>query len=196
MLDRGIVRTGVPGWMIRFDDGWKELVNDVPVYLRRGIPVSLALNATQVGASAGRMTWDDIRTLIGLARRHGTTLSILSHAATNWTKYLVGAQTTPSNWNMDSYTRSDVLDELDPTLPESEPGVPVTGYVQPGDATPNEWCIVHRELLISCLRELGYNFAIGLSGYPGINATDGEHGSFFTNSNNWPVKPQIGRAHA
>lgn len=194
MLTKTLVETGVPGWLVRFDDGWKELGNDVREFLRRGIPCSLAINSALVGDSL-RLSWADLRALIGFAIEHGTTLSILQHGATNWSRHGSGANY--ADFHFELYTRDDVLAELDPSEIERELGVKVSGYVQPGDTHPNRFCTVQRELLISCLRELGYEFAIGLTKQPGASGTLGESGSVWRNSQLFPTYPfeDVGSFH-
>ena len=60
MLDRAVVRTGIPGWFIRFDDNREELAIDIRHFLERGLHCALAINANTVG-TLGRMSWADMR---------------------------------------------------------------------------------------------------------------------------------------
>lgn len=180
MLTRGLVTTGVPLWYVRFDDGTFEQILMARYFVERGIDVTFALNSGTIGSGA-RFGWDDLNALIGIAAENGARVSVCQHSATNWSKYLVGATNIYENFNYDSYTYDDILDELDAALVKSETGIDVTGYVQPGDFGPNRFCQFNRELLMKAMREKGFEFAIGL--YRGSANDEGHTGIAYTASN-------------
>lgn len=173
--EREIVTDPTPRICIRYDDGSLDQLEDVPKFLERGIPVSLALNWGTLRDEGGRfgpvigpttrLTKQQIRHLQSVARDNGTELELCQHSNFNWSKFFDG-----SNHNFGSYTWDEIVPEVDPSEMEDYFGQKVKVYVQPGDPEPNDFVRSIRELVIEALREVGIDYAIGLE--PRVQAED------------------------
>jgi hypothetical protein len=197
VLSRSIVSTGVPLFAVRFDDNRGTQRKDVIEFLDRGIPVTLAVNPSTIG-SANRLTFADIRFLIGYAQRKGTELAVMHHSATNWTAKRgaatggdpVGSEFTFADHNFDEYDRAAIVEELDPTLLEQELGVPVTGYITPGTSFALQFTRHRADLIRDVLHDLGFDYALGLVPFNSFGARDyGRTASVFRNTTNWLTEP-------
>lgn len=145
-----LVTDAIPRVYVRFDDGRAGQDPNNPVkkqmaaYLRRGLPVAMALNADNIG-TAGYMTWEDIRELQDYARSFNTTLHIMQHTNGNFE--------TPF-----SATHEDIVNELKVDEIVRELAYRPRYIVLPGDAARQEWYRRNREYFQSVADSLGLWF--------------------------------------
>lgn len=146
-LEPQVYGSALPHVLVKFDDGRVGNDPDNPVksqvaaFLRRGLPVSLAINANSIG-SGSSMSWQDIRDLQDFAESHGTVLHLQTH--------FNGNLATPF-----ALSHQEIVDELDPSLILRETGYRVRSAVLPGDAGRQEFQRRNRDYLNSIADSLG-----------------------------------------
>lgn len=146
--------SAIPKWYVRFDDGRNApyITNQIQAFLRRGIPVTLALNMGSIDENCDRNTtpgdrlcWEYIRRLQRLALNNGTKLEIANHSRLNFS-------TLTAQW-----TEGDLRYELDGDIFARRLGewARPKVYIQPGGAEAS-WPMGHWDLVEEILRERGY----------------------------------------
>lgn len=197
MIQRKTVTTGVPAAYVRFDDGRnRSMLEDIATMLEHGIPCTLAFNWGNVASANDYPSWSDLRALVALAKKNGTEIQLIQHGNTNFQTHRTGTDGVDLDLHWELWTWQDYLDEIDPTVPEEELGLPVLGFLAPGDNNAdvgigiNEHLSKSRNIIREACEYWGLEFAFGLTQpATGINPDEGVNLGFVSSSNDAYVLP-------
>lgn len=121
VYDDAIARVCVVFWDGRVgEDPNNPVKSQIAAFLRRGLPVSIGINATSIGSSPSKWQWQDIRDLQAFARSKGTELHIFNHGNNNFTGF-------------SDLDHGEMVAEIDPTQIYEETGYRVRVLGAPGD---------------------------------------------------------------
>ncbi len=157
---RPTVDSAIPWVAVRFDDNRDGAYDngEIAGFLRLGIPVTLAINADQMG-TAGNSTWGEIRDLIALSHQfEGAEIEIAQHGNTNLAE---GLETTYKELidNLTTGTRTNATESNEIERELGGHMVPRV-YVQPGDPAPKTFAMRNRGVMASVLDSLNFEFAL------------------------------------
>ena len=150
-----VVDNAIPRIAVRWDDGRDNTMPQIAAFLRLGIPVTLALNADQIG-TAGNLTWENVRTLRRFAVRKGAGFEIAQHSNNNF---------DGNPWSLTGY--QDLVDEFttDSIVAQLGEEMRPRVFVSPGEAANRHWMRRHRDVVASVLDSLGFEFAVMANGH-------------------------------
>lgn len=166
-MDNKVTDNAVPMFAVRIDDNTNDLVCLDPgvattpadqgfyglywEFLKKGIPISLAINYENLG-TAGFATEADIVRIIAEFDSAGVPIEIVQHGNSNF-------ESGKEDW-----TYSDLQDELDPDDLETAFGRQVTAFAQPGQADALRFCRRNVHAIERVLRDSGIEYWDGAYG--------------------------------
>lgn len=151
--ERPYVDDAVPRFAVEFDDG--RLIpystGQIQAFGRRGLPVTLAINASSIGTGGNHLSWNQIRDLINhFENRWNSKLEIANHSYNNMNGVAPAAMGYKT-----------LVTEFDSTPIVAELGIKYRPklFVLPGDGNIYPWARRHKDAMIALLDSLGYSYA-------------------------------------
>lgn len=170
IIQRQPLTTGIPLIAIRYDDGSWCQIDNIKEWLRRQIPVTMAINWNNLrdggpldpGGPYTPMRKADLIGLLEFAEKHNTRLEFVQHGNTNMEGWL-----DDGGWD-------ELLAELDTSQIAAETGQTEFGFIEPGNTEQLTRAQYNAFFLLSALRESGIVWAQGIFDYFNDNELDGD----------------------